>query len=94
MAVDYLLIGLCALIVVTIGMFLIKLRAINLRLRILETQIKDMHIMTSRLLLRELNSPRVSRVGFEKPAHIEEAMPETRVAVQNLLPSNDTRSPP
>jgi hypothetical protein len=95
MAEDYLLAGLGTLIVSTIGVFLIKLRAINLRVRILEAQIKDMHIMTSRLLLRELNSrgdPQDSSIG--KPAQKEEPMsddqsirqPEPQGATQSVLP--------
>jgi hypothetical protein len=101
--VYYLLIGLGTLIVLTLSVFLIKLRAVNLRLRSLEAQIKDMHIMTSRLLLRELNSrgdPQVSDI-FEKPDHVvgktsddssTQQPPETRGAVQSFFPSSDTRS--
>jgi hypothetical protein len=95
MAEDYLLAGLGTLIVLTIGIFLIKLRAVNLRLRVLEAQIKDMHIMTSRLFLRELNSrgdPQDSVT--EKPAQKEEPtpddqsrrQPEPRGATQSVLP--------
>jgi hypothetical protein len=53
--IDHLLIGADALLILAIGICLIKLRAVNLRLRVLQTQIGEMHILTSRLLLRELN---------------------------------------
>jgi hypothetical protein len=96
MAEDYLLAGLGTLIVLTIGIFLIKLRAVNLRLRVLEAQIKEMHVMTSRLLLRELNSRGDPRDSFiEKPAQNEEPtsddqsrQPEPRSATRSVLPVN------
>jgi hypothetical protein len=78
--IDYLLIGVGTLLALTITMFLIKLRAVNLRLRVLQAQIEDMHILTSRLLLRELNAPGDPKAStlLEKPARQEE------------LPSGDT----
>jgi hypothetical protein len=94
--IDYLLIGLVTLVVLSIGIFLIKLRAVSLRQRLLEAQIKDMHILTSRLLLRELNArgdPQVSII--EEPAHQEETMsddqsapqpPEPRGAMKRFIP--------
>jgi hypothetical protein len=74
MTIDYLLIGVGTFVVLTIGMFLIKLRAVNVRLRLLQTEIEEMRILTSRLLLRELNArgdPRASGLS-DKPAHNEE----------------------
>jgi hypothetical protein len=71
MTTDYLLIGVGALVFLTIGIFLIKLRAVNLRLRLLQADIEEMRILTSRLLLRELNArgdPRASSLP-KAPAH-------------------------
>ena len=93
MAIDYVLIGVCALFVLTTGTFLIKLRTVNLRLRLLEAQIKDVHIMTSRLLLRELNARGGPQDGFfEKPAHKEEATSDDQSIRQLPEPQGGTRS--
>jgi hypothetical protein len=47
-----------ALVLTIVCIFLTRLRAVNLRLQRLQAQIEEMHILTSRLLLRELNTPR------------------------------------
>jgi hypothetical protein len=62
--IDYLLIGVGTLFVLLIGMFLIKLRTVSARLRVLQAQIEEMHILTTRLLLKELNAPGASRARW------------------------------
>jgi hypothetical protein len=66
--IDHLLTGVGILLILIFSIFLIKLRAVNLRLRVLQAQIEDMRILTSRLLLKELNARDVGNVS-EKPAH-------------------------
>jgi type II secretory pathway component PulM len=70
---DYLLIGVGTLLILMIGVFLIKLRTVNLRIQYLHARIEDMHILTSRLLLRELNARGDSQVSNvpDTPAHKE-----------------------
>jgi hypothetical protein len=75
--IDYLLIGVGTLLVLLIGMFLIKLRTVNARLRVLQAQIEEMHILTTRLLLRELNAPGASRASLSgKSAHDDGSAPD------------------